>query len=290
MARKGSKGKAEGVVTVAGMPVVEVPGMDPDVVAIVDATGILDFPPIVAPQTSYARTWPVDPRVLESVARDPDYAKTFVTEADAQEEESVAEGESVTSAAGGKVYERPATERDHMDAIHQARVDHFWQDSAGETVTAHRDPSDAWTTTILPDTEGPWTVSADGTSVSNGDVTVRRDLDEVDVGPVADMHAIGRDPSTVRADLVARTLADPLAALEVWRSVQSGKVKIAEWSGRTLASVTGNPIGMVAPMANEGEYHARYVNEVETGTLDGCVAWAAERAKGEGWTILATNG
>jgi hypothetical protein len=92
-----------------------------------------------------------------------------------------------------------------------------------------------------------------------------------------------------------RQVSDPLEALTpaechaVYRAVQSGRVRIAEWQGFALQALTGSLIGSVYALPNGG-YAGRTGGRIEEfGTEAEARAAVEDRAAEVGWTVVAPD-
>jgi hypothetical protein len=93
----------------------------------------------------------------------------------------------------------------------------------------------------------------------------------------------------------ARAPGDPLEALTpaechaVYRAVQSGRVRIAEWQGFALQALTGSPIGSVYALPNGGCAGRTGGRIEEFGTEAEARAAVEGRAAEVGWTVVAPD-
>lgn len=97
---------------------------------------------------------------------------------------------------------------------------------------------------------------------------------------------IGAD--AVRA-FVANPGSDPLAALTIYRAVQSGKVKVAEWEGRRIRDVRtdDNTLGHVYPRPEAG-WAGRVGGTIhEVGAEGEARGWVQGRVEAMGWVVVA---
>jgi hypothetical protein len=145
-------------------------------------------------------------------------------------------------------------------------------------------------------------------STPNGDGT-----HSVWVAPVAGTYSIGVDPSAeyrtggggagpgTIEDRVSRVIQDargpgdpldhltPAECHAVYRAVQSGRVRIAEWQGFALQALTGSLIGSVYALPNGG-YAGRTGGRIEEfGTEAEARAAVEGRAAEVGWTVVAPD-
>jgi transcriptional regulator with XRE-family HTH domain len=103
-------------------------------------------------------------------------------------------------------------------------------------------------------------------------------------------------PEERRAATVAGVLADPLAALEVYRAVATGRVRIAEWSttgwrrGELVPVQGGEAIGRIYPTPNGG-WAGRVADRIEEfDREEEARVSVATRLEGVGWTVLPPSG
>ena len=101
--------------------------------------------------------------------------------------------------------------------------------------------------------------------------------------PVAEVKPIAPDaPIGYRDPLDYLTPAECHA---VYRAVQSGRIRIAEWTGRALQTVTGSLIGNVYALPNGG-YAGRTGGRIEEFATEAEARAAVEGHAAEaGWTV-----